>query len=96
MLSVSTPESLGDVSSGSAGDIGIQIEPPPSGYLVENVAAGSEAGRAGVLPGDRLLEVNGAKVRRFDDLSRLLKKPRDEPLYLVLSRGEGRIGILLP
>ena len=96
MLSVSTPESLGDVSSGSAGDIGIQIEPPPSGYLVENVAAGSEAGRAGVLPGDRLLEVNGAKVRRFDDLSRLLKKPRDEPLYLVLSRGERRIGILLP
>ncbi len=76
--------------------VGIEIEPPPAGYPVGEVAPGSAAARAGVVPGDRLLEVNGTRIQRFADFKRLLKPSADAPQFLVLARGERQIGILLP
>jgi S1-C subfamily serine protease len=96
ILSVAGPDHPGGVPSDRDGEIGIKFESPPAGYAVEKVAAGSAAERAGIRLGDRLLEVNGSKIRRYDDLGRLLKKSRDGLQYLVLSRGERQIGILLP
>ncbi len=95
-LTLSGARPPSDSPAGKPDDIGIVIAPPPAGYLVENVAGDSAAHKAGVMPGDRLLEVNGSRVVRFDDVGNLLNKSPDEPRYLLVSRGERRIGILLP
>jgi S1-C subfamily serine protease len=56
---------------------------------VVEVAAGSAADRAGLLPGDRIVAVNERLVAGVDDLHRLLTVlPRDAPLQLTLLRGE--------
>jgi S1-C subfamily serine protease len=77
-------------------DIGLRLEEPPAGYEVESVVADSAAGRAGIRAGDRLLEVNGVKVRRREDVDRLLKRATAGPLFMVVSRGRRQVGILLP
>lgn len=52
--------------------------------LVESVAAGSQAERLGLLPGDRILRVNGAKVRDVLDFH---FQAADDELDLEFQRG---------
>lgn len=80
----------------AADEIGIEIEAPPVGFLVENVSRGSAASEAGVRPGDRLLELNGARLRAQGDVQRLLRSSTGTARYLLLSRGDRLIGVLLP
>ncbi len=95
-LTLSASGTPSDSAAGKPDDIGIAIAPPPAGYLVEDVAQDSAAHKAGIMPGDRLLEVNGSKVVRFDEIRNFFNKSPDGPKYLLVSRGERRIGILLP
>ena len=90
------PDAQGQPHTGRDDEIGVRFESPAAGYLIEDVVADSAAGRAGVRSGDRLLEVNGARARRVQDLSRLLRKRPGEALYLVVNRGVRQVGILVP
>lgn len=95
VLPVSAAES--DESPGHQdGNIGLRLERPLAGYVVKSVAPASAARRAGVLPGDRLLEINGTRARRLDDVSRLLKRSAGAPQFLLVSRGDWQIGLFVP
>lgn len=47
------------------GGIGVGFSPTAEGLLVERVAPGGPAAQAGVMPGDRLLAVNGVPVEQL-------------------------------
>lgn len=62
---------------------GHQFTPPVAG----RVLADSPAARAGVVPGDRFLEVDGRKVDRFEDMVRIVAVRPGEPISLLVDRG---------
>lgn len=60
--------------------------------MVVNVAAPSPAHRAGVNPGDVIVELNGAPINGMEDLSREVQKKRiGEKVELTVIRG-GAVG----
>ncbi len=71
------------------GKMGIRIQENEDGALiVENVREDSPAARAGILVGDRLVEVNRKTVKDFADLRRRLELPRKgDRIYLKIERG---------
>jgi regulator of sigma E protease len=64
------------------------IEHPPA--QVGDVIEGGRAQQAGILPGDRFLEVDGRKVKGWSDIERLFQKSPDRPLKIVVDR-EGTV-----
>lgn len=63
--------------------VGQQFTPPEVGSVVEN----SAASRAGLLPGDVILSIDGSDVSRFEDIvSRIAMRP-GETVKLKISRG---------
>jgi regulator of sigma E protease len=54
---------------------------------VEQVVAGSAAERAGMKPGDLVLSINGAEIKGFGDLQRIVSSRAGETLTLVVERG---------
>jgi len=49
--------------------------------------------QAGVQPGDRILEVNGSPVKRWEDLAKVIHESSDRPLYLKVDREQKTIQI---
>lgn len=67
--------------------LGLRLsEGPVSGVQVRHVLSGSAAERAGVMPGDELLAVDGWRLRRFDD-ARAWIAP-GAPFALLLARDQ--------
>ncbi len=54
---------------------------------IGTVRAGSPAAIAGLEPGDRLVELNGSRVERFEELQFTLLQSLGEPLTLAVERG---------
>jgi regulator of sigma E protease len=54
---------------------------------VDSVVAGSAAERAGFLPGDVILAVDGAKIDSFTDLQRIVSVSTGSQLTIVVRRG---------
>jgi regulator of sigma E protease len=52
------------------------------------VVAGSAAERAGLLPGDRILALDGERISRFDELQRHIQPRAGQPVQVLLRRGE--------
>jgi serine protease Do len=88
-------------AGGAGGDddpkLGLTVQPLPSGQaragedgglLVRRVAG--PAARAGILPGDVVLRVNGAEVDSVDDVRQALEGAGDT-VALLIRRGEARI-----
>ena len=85
-------------------------EPPPTGarlgaflesvdgvVWVRQVAPGSAAAAAGLLPGDRVLAVNGEPVLRAGQvIRRVADQPAGLPLRLTLERGGRRLELVVP
>ncbi len=69
-------------------DLGYSGIYPPMEAIIGSVVPGKPASRAGLKPGDRILEVNGERVRDFYHLRELLQKSRGKPLILKIKRGE--------
>ncbi|CAN5630901.1 RIP metalloprotease RseP [soil metagenome] len=70
--------------------IGFQGVPHSSVYIgntPESVAAGSPAAKAGWLPGDRIVSVNGKKIETTTDVSEFTSSHRGEEVTFVIERG---------
>lgn len=62
-------------------------EPIPGGRI-ENISPGSPAEIAGLLPGDRVFEINGVEVRQAADLGRYIEAHPGEEVALRVLRGD--------
>ncbi len=54
--------------------------------VAETVLAGSAAERAGILPGDRIVSVDGRRIDTFTDLQGIVMLAADETLSIVVDR----------
>ncbi len=84
------PDARAKPSGGSPRDSG---ESPigllPANTFIRAVDPDSPAARAGLLPGDRVLEVSGQVVTRWESVANILDRAQEEPvLMLVQSVGE--------
>jgi regulator of sigma E protease len=59
-----------------------RVDPPEIGYVL----AGSPAEQAGLLPGDRIVAVNGAPVRTFDEMRHRVAPHPGVPLRVRIER----------
>jgi S1-C subfamily serine protease len=82
-------------ANADSGEAGIFLSSPRSGYVIEAVAAGSRAERAGIEAGDRLLEVNGSSLRSLSAARRLLSSKNQGPAYVVVERNGRKLGFSL-
>ncbi|HET8938324.1 MAG TPA: M50 family metallopeptidase [Polyangiales bacterium] len=68
---------------------GIRSEVPRSPMVISNVEAGSPAEKAGLQPGDTVLEANGHPIKNVQELSEITSARAGEPTrYLVERKGE--------
>lgn len=70
--------------------IGVQVQRRDGLVTVTTPMPGTPAARAGVLPGDRIVAVDGVDTRELDteEVTTLIAGPRDEPVTLTVLRGE--------
>ncbi|MGE3166657.1 MAG: S1C family serine protease [Planctomycetota bacterium] len=74
--------------------IGVRGETTSAGCVVTEVLEGLPAARAGLLPGDRLLRVNGAQLTNWDGLTRALSRHRaGERVIIEFERGLERLSV---
>ena len=57
--------------------------------VIGDVVAGSVAQRAGLLPGDRVVSVDGYTVAGFEDFQRLVSTAPERPVTVVVARNGG-------
>ncbi len=63
--------------------------------VVGSVVAGSAAEAAGVLPGDRIVSINGRPIERFDDIVEAVELDLSDTLNVVMERGGQRTTLQL-
>ena len=56
----------------------------PANTFVRAVAHDSPAARAGLLPGDRVIEVDGQTVTRWESVANILDRAQDKPVKLLV------------
>jgi regulator of sigma E protease len=66
---------------------------PFSSNLVGEVIPDSAAAEAGIMAGDRIVELNGTPITRFEQIVGLIGLGLDEPLHIVLERDGSRIAV---
>jgi regulator of sigma E protease len=64
---------------------------PYSPAVIGGVVEGGAAEAAGMMPGDRILSVNGRTIERFEDVANIVQLGLDEPLVIVVERGSGQL-----
>ncbi len=67
---------------------------PFTAPIVNEVIAGSAAEEAGLEPGDRILQVGSATIRRFEDLQRIVQLRPGETLTFQILRGDQEISLV--
>jgi len=77
------------VLTGLFATVGQPSTPP----LVGNVLANSPAARVGIAPGDRVVEINGTMIERFQDIAQTVQFGLDEPLRIGIVRDGNRIDL---
>ncbi len=85
-LQVPVPESVASLA-----DLGLA----PSENFVRRVVPGSAAEKAGLRPGDRIVEANGRSIRLFWAWLRIMQDAADQPVAVVVERGGERIALEL-
>src|SRR6202022_2296187 len=60
---------------------------PKSTTVITAVASNSPAASARLLPGDRILEVNGTPVKYLEDLQGIVSSNLGQPISLLVARG---------
>lgn len=67
---------------------------PVGSTAVQTVVAGSAAERAGILPGDRIIGLDGQPVARFEELQRHIQPRANQPVEVLLRRGETEVKVI--
>src|SRR5690606_18883162 len=76
-----------------SGWLGIFLDDKAAGIRIKNVIPGSPAAKAGLLPGDQITKINGAKLEGPEDLSRAIRwSGADSTVRLTVERE----GMLMP
>jgi regulator of sigma E protease len=60
---------------------------------VDIVNPGSAAERAGFLPGDRVIRIDGTAIETFGEMQRIVAMSPDQPLHFVVDRGGKTVDI---
>lgn len=71
--------------AGLYGTVGKPYTPPIAATVVE----GSAAEKAGIRPDDKILSINGQKVERFQDLTKIVAVNLDNEMKVQILRGNG-------
>lgn len=61
--------------------------------LVQNVIEDSAAERAGIQPGDLIVEIDGRQIVGFNDMQRIVSSSAEDRLTIVVERGGERIAL---
>ncbi len=83
-------------AAADARSAGLVLSTPPTGFVIDSVTRGSRAERAGIQPGDRLLEANGQRVRGERELNRIVAAAAETPLPVIVERGDRKRSVVLP
>lgn len=67
---------------------------PVGTTAIQTVVAGSAAERAGLLPGDRILSLDGERVTRFEQLQRHIQPRAGQPVEVLVRRGEAEMKVV--
>ncbi len=79
------PEATSDIFKAAA-SLAVTLSEAPGGIIFAHVPFGGEAQRAGILPGDLLLAVDGVTVRSLGHARRRLTGPLSQDMVLRLAR----------
>ena len=60
---------------------------PYTAPVVGGIEPGTAAAEAGLLPGDRILEVDGSSIERFEDITRIVQLRPGQKMPIVVNRG---------
>jgi regulator of sigma E protease len=63
--------------------------------VIGQVQKGSPAEVAGILPGDRVLSIDGVEIRRWDELAGTVRQSGERPVTLSIDRDGGRVSVTL-
>jgi len=64
---------------------------PKMAAVVDQVAPGMPAERAGMMAGDQIVEVNGQRVENWYQVSEAIRGSNGQPLQIVLQRGDRQL-----
>ncbi len=67
--------------------------PDSSSVFVGNVVPGKSAARAGILPGDQIVAINGSKVEGQPELMQTIQHSAGQTLHLTILRGAKQIAL---
>jgi serine protease Do len=81
---------LAENAGGRRAYLGVTARPVEGGFLVLEVAAGSAADRASLLPGDLLVGTQGGTFRSAEDLEDAIHSSRDGQLEIEFRRGAAK------
>jgi len=87
VLSPRQERQVEDLLGGSIVGIGVWLDPAEDGLLVTSVVEGTPADRAGLRPGDLIVEIDGQRVRGVDRASELIRGPVGSTVELGVRRG---------
>ena len=69
--------------------VGQQFTPPEVGEVMPESAAAT----AGLLPGDRILELNGVTIERFEDVQRIIQPNPEVRVDILVLRDGARVAL---
>lgn len=84
---------LDDLDGDFLKKIGMSSYQPEVKPVIAQVVADGVGSRAGLLPGDEVLSVNGEKIARWEDLVRRVRSSPGQPLALEIRRNGATIGL---
>jgi C-terminal processing protease CtpA/Prc len=84
----------GEATGGVAVTLGETSSPPD--VVIVSVVEASEAERAGLAPGDVLVDVDGADVRTMEDARGRLSGPVEQDVLVHVRRGERTLALRVP
>ena len=67
--------------------VGLSVEPDAQGLVVERVAPGSPAAKAGIKPGDVMVRAGGKPLKKVADLIAAVQKAKETDLALEVLHG---------
>lgn len=81
-------DSLQDTTTGEFGGLGIEVSRQDDYILVISPIDGSPADRAGILPGDRIMQINGKPLRQLlpDEAAELMRGAPGTEVRVTISR----------